>query len=65
MTINEILGFEDYFFYENLGFICVYSVLLFIIYLGLKFLKDGRKAEKGTPISYLSSVSQSGKVYIF
>ncbi|MHA1755235.1 MAG: hypothetical protein ACTSVV_00595, partial [Promethearchaeota archaeon] len=50
MTINEILGFEDYFFYENLGFICVYSVLLFIIYLGLKFLKDGRKAEKGTPI---------------
>ncbi|MGQ4875330.1 MAG: hypothetical protein ACP6IY_14795 [Promethearchaeia archaeon] len=50
MTINEILGFEDSFFYENVGFICIYSVLLFIIYLGLKFLKDGRKAEKGTPI---------------
>ncbi|MGV9205679.1 MAG: hypothetical protein ACOC44_16850 [Promethearchaeia archaeon] len=47
MTLLEILGMEEIIFYENLGYLSVYALLLIIIGFGIKIIRDGRKFEKG------------------
>ncbi|MFO8020471.1 MAG: hypothetical protein R6U96_17750 [Promethearchaeia archaeon] len=47
MTFFEILGMDEILFYENMGYLSVYTMLLIIIGFGVKFIIDGRKFEEG------------------
>lgn len=47
MSVLEIFGMEEGFFYENVGFISVYLMLVLIVIFGIKFILDGSKFEKG------------------
>lgn len=44
--IKEILGMDDIFFYENIGYLSVYVMLGLISIFGIKFILNGYKLEK-------------------
>ena len=39
---------DEIFFWESVGFICIYVMLALYIFFGLKFISDSRKHEKGS-----------------